>query len=122
MNAHASQLVIRDCGLTLDRMFTRGLQTLDAAAKRWRRLVVHSVVSEDAAFDARRTAPAKPPPRFVDCRRSRRSQSAAREHASERRIAGGYTSSSVDANLRKDVTAFRMKRRPVRAERGAMAT
>jgi hypothetical protein len=38
---------------------------LDAAAKRWRRLVVHSVVSEDAPFDARRSAPVKPPPRFV---------------------------------------------------------
>jgi len=38
---------------------------LDAAAKRWRRLVVHSLVSEDAPFDARRTVPAKPPPRFV---------------------------------------------------------
>jgi len=41
---------------------------LDAAAKRWRRLVVDSLVSEDAAFDARRTAPVKPPPRFVGCR------------------------------------------------------
>ena len=29
---------------------------------------VHSLVSEDTAFDARRTAPVKPPPRFVDCR------------------------------------------------------
>jgi len=29
---------------------------LDAAAKRWRRLVVHGLVSEEAAFDARRTA------------------------------------------------------------------
>jgi hypothetical protein len=41
-------------------------------------------VSEDAAFDARRTAPAKPPPRFVHYRSSRRSQSAAREYAVSR--------------------------------------
>jgi len=41
-------------------------------------------MSEDAAFDARRTAPVKPPPRFVGYRSSRRSQSAAREHAAER--------------------------------------
>jgi hypothetical protein len=38
---------------------------LDAAAKRWRRLAIRNLVSEDAAFDARRTAPVKPPPRFV---------------------------------------------------------
>jgi len=38
---------------------------------------VHGFVSDDAAFDARRTAPMKPPPRFVVWRyrvaRSRRS-------------------------------------------------
>jgi len=50
---------------------------LDAAAKRWRRLVIRSFVSEDAAFDARRTAPAKPPPRFVHYRSSRRFYEAA---------------------------------------------
>jgi hypothetical protein len=38
---------------------------LDDAAKRWRRLVAHGLVSDDAAFDARRTAYVKPPPRFV---------------------------------------------------------
>jgi hypothetical protein len=37
---------------------------LDAVEKRWRRLVVHSLVSEDAEFYARRTAPMKPTPRF----------------------------------------------------------
>jgi hypothetical protein len=48
----------------LGRTFTSGSKLGDAA-KRWRRLVLHSLVSEDAAFDARRTAPVKPPPRFV---------------------------------------------------------
>jgi len=43
-------------------------------------------VSEDAPFDARRTAPMKPTPRFVCYRRSRRSQSAVREHAADRRL------------------------------------
>jgi hypothetical protein len=41
---------------------------LDAVEKRWRRLVVHSLVSEDAAFDARRTVPMKPMPRFFALR------------------------------------------------------
>jgi hypothetical protein len=47
----------------LSRTFIRGSK-LDDVQKRWRRLVVHSFVSEDASFDARRTAPVKPPPRF----------------------------------------------------------
>jgi len=42
--------------LALRRMFPPGLQ-FDGVEKRWRRLVVHGLVSEDAAFDARRTAP-----------------------------------------------------------------
>jgi len=51
---------------------------LDDVEKRWRRLVVHCLVSDDAPFDARRTAPVKPPPRFTVSRWSRRSQSARR--------------------------------------------
>jgi len=46
---------------------------------------VQSLVSDDAAFDARRTAPVKPTPRFVDYRWSRRSQSAVGEYAAARR-------------------------------------
>jgi hypothetical protein len=38
---------------------------LDGMEKRWRRFVVHSLVSEDAPFDARRAAPVKPTPRFI---------------------------------------------------------
>ena len=45
-------------------VFTPGLQ-FDGVEKRWRRLVDRNIVSDDAAFDARRTAPMKPPPRFT---------------------------------------------------------
>jgi hypothetical protein len=44
---------------------SRRASRLDGVEKRWRRLVVHSLVSEDASFDARRTASAKPTPRFI---------------------------------------------------------
>jgi hypothetical protein len=44
---------------------SRRASKLDDVEKRWRRLVVHSFVSEDAPFDARRTAPVKPTPRFI---------------------------------------------------------
>jgi len=65
MPSHLS-LPVLQTSVARSRVVTPVLR-FDTAAKRWRRLVVYSFVSEDAAFDARRAAPVKPPPRFVVC-------------------------------------------------------
>src|SRR5262245_5811036 len=62
----ASSIAFPGCGWPLFAHTCTLGSKLDDLEKRWRRLVVHGVVSEDAAFDARRTASVKPTPRFFD--------------------------------------------------------